>query len=128
MSTTAPSELLQRWLIARTTTPDELIEEQPPQCPPEPRFPNPPRALKVWALGGGKVELRWASMLDHRVRFVIQRWTAAKGWADVASVPGHRTSYIDEHLTPYTTCAMRVLIESEAGRSNPSNVARAAVR
>src|SRR5215210_5730882 len=125
-SAAARFELVQPWLTARPTIAEELIQEEASGAllPAHELPPRTPSALKVYALGGGKVQLRWLGALDQRVHFVVQRWTAAKGWADVASVPGYRTSFVDERLTPYTTCAMRVLAESDAGRSNPSNVAR----
>jgi hypothetical protein len=120
-------QLIQPWLAARATIAEELIPETPAlaQASTPPRTPS---ALKVCALGGGKIQLRWLGALDQRVQFVIQRWTAAKGWSDIAAVPGYRTSFIDEQLTPYTTCALRVVAVGEAGRSTPSNVARVAVR
>jgi len=122
-------ELVQPWLTARPTIAEELLHEVADAVlPPQEIPPKTPSALKVCALGGGKVQLRWLGTLDQRVHFIVQRWTAAKGWADVAAVPGYRTSFVDERLTPYTTCAMRVLAESAAGRSTPSNVARISVR
>src|SRR3954468_18443220 len=128
-SAAAIIELVQPWLTARPTIADELIHEDVPGAlTTQDMPPRTPSALKVCALGGGKVQLRWLGTLDQRVHFIVQRWTAAKGWADVAAVPGYRTSFVDERLTPYTTCAMRVLAESDAGRSTPSNVARISVR
>ena len=128
-SAAARMELVQPWLTARLTIAEELIQESSaallvPQHVP----PRTPSALKAWALGGGKVQLRWVGTLDQPAHFVVQRWTAAKGWTDIAAVPGYRTTFIDEKLTPYTTCAMRVLAETGSGRSTPSNIARIAVR
>jgi hypothetical protein len=128
-SASARLQLVRPWLSARATIAEELIP--PTAADPRLQHDSPPRtpsALKACALGGGKVELRWLGALDQRARFVIQRWTAAKGWSDVAAVPGYRTSFIDEQLTPYTTCAMRVIAEGDSGRSMPSNVARTSVR
>ncbi len=121
-------QLIEPWLVARSTLAQELmleaihddVESEPPL--------RTPSALKASALGGGRVQVRWESTLDTRVRFIVQRWTAAKGWSDIAHVPGYRTSFIDERLTPYTTCALRVLAEDGSGRSQPSNVARISVR
>ena len=128
-SAAARVELVQPWLTARLTIAEELIQETPVALLPQQDIPpRTPSALKAYALGGGKVQLRWLGTPDQRVHFVVQRWTAAKGWADVAAVPGYRTSFVDERLTPYTTCAMRVLAESDRGRSTPSNVARISVR
>jgi len=129
-SAAARIELVQPWLTARPTIAEELIHEDVPGAllTTQELPPRTPSTLTVYALGGGKVQLRWLGALDQRVHFIVQRWTAAKGWADVAAVPGYRTSFVDEQLTPYTTCAMRVLAESDAGRSTPSNVARISVR
>ena len=125
----ARSELVQPWLTTTHTVGEELIQELPGALlSPQSVVPKTPSALKASALGGGKVQLRWLGTPEQRVHFIVQRWTAAKGWADVAAVPGYRTSFVDECLTPYTTCAMRVLAESDAGRSTPSNVARISVR
>jgi hypothetical protein len=128
-SAAARLQLVQPWLGARISIAEELMRETPASARLEESTPlSTPSALKACALGGGRVQLRWLGAFDHTVRFVIQRWSAAKGWSDVAAVPGYRTSFIDEQLTPYTTCAMRVLAEGHTGRSVPSNVARVSVR
>jgi hypothetical protein len=128
---TAKLQLVQPWLSSRGPFAQDLIWDMNAQAPSTDTTgvaQRTPSAVKVCALGGGKVQLHWNGTLERRARFVIQRWTAARGWSDIGAVPGHRTSFIDEQLTPYTTCALRVLIEDERGRSNPSNVVRVSVR
>ena len=76
-SAAARIELVQPWLTARPTIAEELIHEDVPGAllTTQELPPRTPSTLKVYALGGGKVQLRWLGALDQRVHFIVQRWT-----------------------------------------------------
>jgi hypothetical protein len=87
-----------------------------------------PTGLRFEALGEGRVQLRWRRCLHAAGRYLVQQWTATVGWADVAVVPGYRSRYIGEGLTPHTVCALRVVVHDGEGCAFPSAAARVRVR
>jgi hypothetical protein len=87
-----------------------------------------PTGLRLEALGEGRVQLRWRRCLHAAGRYLVQQWTATVGWCDVAVVPGYRSHYIGEGLTPLTICALRVVVHDRDGRAFASTAARVTVR
>lgn len=102
---------------------------EPPPDPdpePEPAVPSAPADLSATAQSKSQVRLVWTDTSGNEGGFHVQRCTGKLNCSDfttVASVPAGTGGYTDSGLKGNTHYSYRVLAWSDAGVSEPSNVA-----
>jgi hypothetical protein len=76
-----------------------------------------------------KVTLNWTDNADNETSYVVERSSSAtSGFAQLVSVPGNSTSFVDGAVTRKTTYYYRTKAANANGASTYSNVIRAYVK
>ena len=81
------------------------------------RAPSAPTGLAAAAVDGSSVTISWTPPADGPA---IDRYVIARDGAEIGSVPGSASTYVDDGLSPAKTYTYSVVAVSESRRSTPT--------
>jgi sugar lactone lactonase YvrE len=77
-----------------------------------------PSALEAEVASTSQIRLNWMDESDDETAYAVWRMTSTTGWARVAVVPAHSSTYVDSNLSPNTMYAYRVRATNNLGASD----------